>query len=89
MKWRMKTETNDSLRQRFVNRFAPAAIDLGLVIHCVEKDEQGIVTKKWRDENVKFDEATGNWGFTQPDWDEFFPSDPRRRAVQRQAPRVA
>jgi 1,2-phenylacetyl-CoA epoxidase catalytic subunit len=29
MTWRMKTETNDSLRRRFVNRFAPAAIDLG------------------------------------------------------------
>ena len=90
MKWRMKTETNDSLRRRFVNRFAPAAIDLGLIIHCVEKDEQGIVTRKWRDENVRLDEATGNWGFTQPDWDEFFkvirgggPCNAKRLALRR------
>jgi ring-1,2-phenylacetyl-CoA epoxidase subunit PaaA len=90
MKWRMKTETNDSLRRRFVNRFAPAAIDLGLVINCVEKDEAGNVTRVWRDENVVLDETTGNWGFTQPDWDEFFrvirgggPCNDKRLALRR------
>lgn len=90
MRWRMKTETNDSLRRRFVNRFAPAAIDLGLKIHCVTKDEQGMVTSKKPDENVVKDEATGNWGFTQPDWDEFFkvirgggPCNAKRLALRR------
>jgi len=71
MRWRMKTETNDSLRQRFVNRFAPAARDLGLVNHVCEKDEHGIVTGKRVDESCVPDE-NGNWGFTEPDWDEFF-----------------
>ncbi len=90
MRWRMKTETNDSLRRRFVNRFAPAAIDLGLKIHVVVKDEHGIVTSKKPDENVRFDETTGNWGFTQPDWDEFFkvirgggPCNAKRLALRR------
>ena len=90
MKWRMKTETNDSLRQRFVNRFAPAAIDLGLVIHCVTKDEQGMVTSKRIDEKVVRDETSGNWGFTPPDWDEFFkvirgggPCNAKRLALRR------
>jgi ring-1,2-phenylacetyl-CoA epoxidase subunit PaaA len=93
MRWRMKTETNDSLRQRFVNRFAPAAIDLGLKIHCVTKDEHGMVTSKKPDENVVKDEAPGkppNWGFTQPDWDEFFkvirgggPCNAKRLALRR------
>jgi ring-1,2-phenylacetyl-CoA epoxidase subunit PaaA len=90
MKWRMKTETNDSLRQRFVNRFAPAAIDLGLKIHVVTKDEAGIVTSKKPDEQVVLDETTGNWGFTQPDWDEFFrvirgggPCNAKRLALRR------
>jgi ring-1,2-phenylacetyl-CoA epoxidase subunit PaaA len=90
MRWRMKTETNDSLRQRFVNRFAPAAIDLGLKIHCVTKDEQGMVTSKKPDDSVVKDEATGHWGFTQPDWDEFFkvirgggPCNAKRLALRR------
>lgn len=90
MRWRMKTETNDSLRQRFVNRFAPAAIDLGLKIHVVTKDEHGMVTSKKPDELVAKDEATGNWNFTQPDWDEFFkvirgggPCNAKRLALRR------
>jgi ring-1,2-phenylacetyl-CoA epoxidase subunit PaaA len=72
MRWRMKTEHNNSLRQRFVNRFAPAALDLGLKIHVVEKGENGMVTAKRPDENLRFDEASGDWSFTEPDWDEFY-----------------
>lgn len=71
MRWRMKVETNDSLRRRFVNRFAPAAKDLGLVIHVCEKNDQGLVTDKRVDERCVPDE-NGNWGFTDPNWDEFF-----------------
>jgi len=71
MRWRMKTETNDSLRRRFVNRFAPAARDLGLVIHVCEKNEEGFVTDKRIDELCTPDED-GNWGFTTPNWDEFY-----------------
>lgn len=72
MKWRMKTETNDSLRQRFVDRFAPAALDLGIRIHVTRKDENGLVISKKTDENLRLNEETGHWEFSQPDWDEFF-----------------
>ncbi|MCH2133177.1 MAG: 1,2-phenylacetyl-CoA epoxidase subunit A [Phycisphaerales bacterium] len=72
MRWRMKVERNDSLRQRFINRFAPAAMDLGLVINIVTKDEQGLVTSTKPDEGLVLDETTGNWSFTEPDWDEFW-----------------
>ena len=71
MRWRMKTETNDGLRQRFVNRFIPAARSLGLVINIVEKDEHGLVTAKREDPELRFDEDDGNWHYTAPDWDEF------------------
>ncbi len=90
MRWRMKTELNDSLRQRFVNRFAPAAIDLGLKIHVVTKDPDGIVTSKKPDENLRLNEQTGNWEFTAPDWDEFYrvirghgPCNAKRLALRR------
>lgn len=92
MRWRMKTVTNDELRQRFVDRFAPAAIALGLTINIVEKDEQGMVIpgSERPDENVVYDEKTGHWGFTQPDWDEFFrvirghgPCNAKRLALRR------
>jgi len=72
MKWRMKTETNNSLRQRFVNRFAPAALALGLKIHVVKKNEEGLVVEKKPDEKLRLNEATGNWEFSEPDWEEFF-----------------
>jgi len=72
MRWRMKTVKNTELRQRFVDRFAPAAMDLGLKIHVVEKDEAGLVTSCRPDENLRLDEATGHWQFTEPDWDEFY-----------------
>ena len=72
MRWRMKTVTNDDLRQRFVNRFAPAALDLGLRMHVVRKDAQGMVIDKQIDSNLQRDDATGDWRFTEPDWDEFY-----------------
>ena len=72
MRWRMKTEKNDSLRRRFVNRFAPAAIDLGLIISVAQKDEQGMVTNLCPDDKVVLDVESGDWGFTQPNWDEFW-----------------
>jgi len=90
MRWRMKMESNDSLRRRFVNRFAPAAIDLGLKINIVTKDEHGIVTSSKPDDSVVRDAITGDWGFTAPDWDEFFrvirgggPCNAKRLALRR------
>jgi ring-1,2-phenylacetyl-CoA epoxidase subunit PaaA len=72
MRWRMKTELNESLRQRFVNRFIPAALDLGLHIHVVTKNEDGMVTGRQRDVRLRLDQETGNWQVTEPDWDEFY-----------------
>jgi ring-1,2-phenylacetyl-CoA epoxidase subunit PaaA len=79
MRWRIKTATNDELRQRFVDRFAPAAIDLGLKIHVTAKGEDGLVKRKANgdydlrpDAEVRYDEASGHWRFSQPDWNEFY-----------------
>ena len=90
MRWRMKTVTNDGLRRRFVDRFVPAALDLGLKIHVVEKDEQGLVTSTRPDENLRLDESTGHWSFTEPDWEEFYrvirghgPCNDKRLALRR------
>ena len=55
IKWRIKRETNDQLRQKFVNQTKPQADYLGLTIP----------------DDLIFDELTGNWKFTDPDWDEF------------------
>lgn len=71
MRWRIKTATNDELRQRFVDRFAPAALDLGLKIHVTVKDQDGMVKEKREDTEIRRDEKTGHWHFTQPDWNEF------------------
>jgi ring-1,2-phenylacetyl-CoA epoxidase subunit PaaA len=79
MRWRIKTATNDELRQRFVDRFAPAALDLGLKIHITTKDEHGLVKRKpdggferREDPEIRYDETTGHWQFSQPDWNEFY-----------------
>jgi len=79
MRWRIKIATNDELRQRFVDRFAPAALDLGLKIHLTVKDEHGLVKRKAdgefdrrADPELRFDETTGHWQFSQPDWREFY-----------------
>ena len=79
MKWRIKTATNDELRQRFVDRFAPAALDLGLKIHITVKDENGLIKRKANgefdvreDPEIRYNEKTGHWGFSQPDWNEFY-----------------
>jgi len=91
MRWRIKTATNDTLREKFVDRFAPAALALGLKIHVVRKDRDGMVARNpvrpvaadgtpdrghgpdgIEDPLIRYDEATGHWGFTQPDWQEFY-----------------
>jgi len=55
IKWRIKRETNDQLRQKFVNQTKPQADYLGLTIP----------------DDLVIDELSGNWKFTDPDWDEF------------------
>ena len=57
MTWKIKMNTNDELRQKFVDETVPQAEFLGL---------------KVPDENLKWNEATGHYEFSEPDWNEFF-----------------
>jgi ring-1,2-phenylacetyl-CoA epoxidase subunit PaaA len=79
MRWRIKTATNDELRQQFVDRFTPAALDLGIKIHISVKDEHGIVKRKptgefdqVEDPELRYDSAAGQWRFSEPKWEEFY-----------------
>lgn len=57
MAWKIKMNTNDELRQKFVDQTVPQAEYLGLTV----PDE----TLKWNDEK-------GGYDFAEPDWDEFY-----------------
>jgi ring-1,2-phenylacetyl-CoA epoxidase subunit PaaA len=57
MAWRIKMNTNDELRQKFVDQTVPQAKYLGLTV----PDE----TLKWNDDKSAYD-------FAEPDWDEFY-----------------
>ncbi len=57
MAWKIKINTNDELRQKFVDQTVPQAEYLGLTIP---------------DENLSWNEEKGGYDFTDPDWDEFF-----------------
>jgi ring-1,2-phenylacetyl-CoA epoxidase subunit PaaA len=57
MRWGIKTKSNDTLRQEFVNEEVPEILALGLTIP---------------DPDLHFDESTGNWQIGPIDWDEFW-----------------
>ena len=57
MKWKIKMNTNDELRQKFVDQTVPQAEYLGLTIP---------------DDTLKWNEAKGGYDFAEPDWEEFF-----------------
>ncbi|MEQ8430320.1 MAG: 1,2-phenylacetyl-CoA epoxidase subunit PaaA [Roseovarius sp.] len=57
MAWKIKMNTNDELRQKFVDQTVPQAEFLGLTVP---------------DENLKWNEERGHYDFSQPDWEEFF-----------------
>ncbi|MGO3743017.1 1,2-phenylacetyl-CoA epoxidase subunit PaaA [Kerstersia sp.] len=57
MAWKIKINTNDELRQKFVDQTVPQAKYLGLTIP---------------DENLVWNEERGAHDFSEPDWDEFF-----------------
>ena len=57
MAWKIKINTNDELRQKFVDQTVPQAEYLGLTIP---------------DENLKWNEEKGGYDFSEPDWSEFF-----------------
>lgn len=57
MVWKIKMDSNDDLRQRFVDATAPQAAYLGLNIP---------------DAKLVFNEETQQYDFSEPDWDEFY-----------------
>lgn len=57
MAWKIKMNTNDELRQKFVDETVPQAEYLGLTIP---------------DEKLTWNEDTKEYDFTEPNWDEFF-----------------
>jgi ring-1,2-phenylacetyl-CoA epoxidase subunit PaaA len=77
LNWKVKTKTNDELRQRFVNLTVPQANVVGLTVP---------------DPDLKYNEETGNWEFGEIDWDEFWsvvkgngPYNRERMAARRKA----
>lgn len=57
MAWKIKMNTNDELRQKFVDETVPQAEFLGLTLP---------------DKNIKLNENTGHYVFSEPNWDEFY-----------------
>ena len=56
MAWKIKMNTNDELRQKFVDQTVPQAEYLGLSVP---------------DPDLRWNEDTGHYDFTEPDWSEF------------------
>lgn len=57
MRWKVKLETNDEIRQRFIDRTVPQADFLGLVVP---------------DKDLKFNDTTGHYEHGEINWKEFF-----------------
>lgn len=57
MRWKIKVESNDTVRQRFIDRTVPQAHAAGLTIP---------------DPDLKFNEETGHWEIGEINWDEFY-----------------
>jgi ring-1,2-phenylacetyl-CoA epoxidase subunit PaaA len=57
MRWRIKRETNDELRQKFVDITVPQAEAIGLVVP---------------DPALAWNEAKGGYDFGEIDWEEFY-----------------
>ncbi|MGH3664615.1 MAG: 1,2-phenylacetyl-CoA epoxidase subunit PaaA [Egibacteraceae bacterium] len=55
--WRLKTRSNEQLRQRFFDTYIPKLWDLGISVP---------------DDALAYDADTGEWTWTEPDWDEFW-----------------
>lgn len=57
MKWKVKLESNDAIRQRFIDRTVPQADFLGLTVP---------------DKDLKFNSETGHYEHGPINWEEFF-----------------
>jgi ring-1,2-phenylacetyl-CoA epoxidase subunit PaaA len=77
MRWKVKMASNEEMRQDFMEQYVPKIWELGLTLP---------------DPKLRKNEVTGDWDYTQPDWDEFFrvingdgPCNKERLAVRRYA----
>ncbi|HVE93080.1 MAG TPA: 1,2-phenylacetyl-CoA epoxidase subunit PaaA [Actinomycetota bacterium] len=66
--WGIKSKSNEELRQEFFTQYVPRIWDLGISIP---------------DPALRYDEATGQWEWGDPDWDEFW------RVVKGNGPKTA
>lgn len=57
IRWKVKTKTNDEVRQDFVDELVPDLHALGLSVP---------------DPDLRYDEATGHWRYGAINWDEFW-----------------
>lgn len=55
MRYKLKVDTNDTLRQKWLSREVPIIQSLGLEIP---------------DPKLRYDEEAGIWEYTEPDWEE-------------------
>jgi len=53
--WRLKAKSSEELRQEFLSIYVPRVWELGLTLP---------------DPDLRYDEAAGEWRYTEPDWDE-------------------
>jgi ring-1,2-phenylacetyl-CoA epoxidase subunit PaaA len=53
--WRIKAKTSEELRQEFLSIYVPRVLELGLTLP---------------DPELRYDEAAGEWRYTEPDWNE-------------------
>jgi len=56
MKWKVKMASNDDMRQQFLDMYVPKILEIGMTLP---------------DPNLRKNETTGKWEYTEPDWDEF------------------
>lgn len=77
MRWQVKMASNDEMRQQFLDMYVPKLWELELTVP---------------DPNLRKDNKTGRWHYTEPDWDEFMrvingdgPCNKERLAVRRYA----
>lgn len=77
VRWKVKMATNDEMRQQFLDMYVPKIRELNIEIP---------------DPNLRKNAETGQWEFTDPDWDEFKrvingdgPCNKERLAVRRMA----
>jgi ring-1,2-phenylacetyl-CoA epoxidase subunit PaaA len=57
MRWKVKMDSNENMRQRFISQYVPKIFEVGITLP---------------DPNLKHNSTSGLWEYTEPDWDEFF-----------------